>query len=248
VLSASLLVAALAAFSAGILSGFTGFGLAVIVVPLLLLVYDPKMVVALTGVLSLSVAAAVVHDSWREADHRVALALLAAALPGLWAGAEVLRVVDPSYVQLGMGVLVVVAALLLGRDVRLPGAKTRWGSVVTGSVSGALASSTGLSGPPAVLLLASRDLRKRPFRATISLYFLGLDLALLTILVFRGLVDAGGLAPLALFLVALTLVGKALGTALLGSVSQRTFRAVVLGTVVLAGALGIATAARTLLI
>jgi uncharacterized membrane protein YfcA len=57
VLSASLLVAALAAFSAGILSGFTGFGLAVIVVPLLLLVYDPKMVVALTGALSLTVAA-----------------------------------------------------------------------------------------------------------------------------------------------------------------------------------------------
>jgi uncharacterized membrane protein YfcA len=42
-------VAALVAFSAGIFSGVTGFGLAVIVVPLLLLVYDPKTVVALTG-------------------------------------------------------------------------------------------------------------------------------------------------------------------------------------------------------
>jgi len=71
--------------------------------------------VALTGVLSLTVAAAMVHDSWQEADRRVALALLAAALPGLWAGAEVLQIVDPPYVQLGMGVLVVVAALLLGR-------------------------------------------------------------------------------------------------------------------------------------
>jgi uncharacterized membrane protein YfcA len=69
----------------------------------------------------LTVAAAVVHDSWREADHRGALALLAAALPGLWVGAEVLQAVDPSYVQLGMGVLVVVAVLILGRDVRLPG-------------------------------------------------------------------------------------------------------------------------------
>jgi uncharacterized protein len=62
-------VAALAAFSAGILSGVTGFGLAVIVVPLLVLVYDPKTVVAVTGVLSLTIAAAVVHDSWREADR-----------------------------------------------------------------------------------------------------------------------------------------------------------------------------------
>jgi uncharacterized membrane protein YfcA len=54
-------VAALVAFSAGIFSGVTGFGLAVIVVPLLLLVYDPKTVVALTGVLSLTVAAAAVR-------------------------------------------------------------------------------------------------------------------------------------------------------------------------------------------
>jgi uncharacterized membrane protein YfcA len=247
VLSASLLVAVLAAFSAAVLSGFTGFGHAVIVVPLLLLVYDPRTVVALAGVLSASVAAAVVRDSWREADRRVALALLVPALPGLWVGAEVLRVVDPAYVQLAMGVLVVISAtLLLRSDARLPGVGTRWGTLVAGSLSGALASSTGLSGPPAALHLASRMLPKRPFRATISLYFLGLDLALLAVLVVRGLVDAGELAPLALFLVAATLVGKALGTALLERVSQEAFRAVVLGTVVLAGALGVATALRAL--
>jgi uncharacterized membrane protein YfcA len=44
-LSASLLVEALAAFSAGILNEETGFGFAVTVVPLHVLVYDPKTVV-----------------------------------------------------------------------------------------------------------------------------------------------------------------------------------------------------------
>ena len=245
-LSAPLTVAALAAFSAAVLSGFTGFGHAVIVVPLLLLVYDPKTVVALAGVLSLSVAAAVVRDSFRQADHRVALAFFMPALPGLWVGSEVLRVVDPAYVQLAVGSMVVVAAFLLVGEVRLPGARTRPGTLLAGFASGALASSTGLSGPPAALLLASRGLAKEGFRATISLYFLGLDLALLAVLAGRRLVDAGDLAPLALFLVAVTLVGKALGTALLAKTSQQAFRAVVLGTVVLAGALGVATALRAL--
>ena len=129
---------------------------------------------------------------------------------------------------------------------RLPGARTRPGTLLAGFASGALASSTGLSGPPAALLLASRGLAKEGFRATISLYFLGLDLALLAVLAGRRLVDAGDLAPLALFLVAVTLVGKALGTALLAKTSQQAFRAVVLGTVVLAGALGVATALRAL--
>ena len=45
--------------------------------------------------------------------------------------------------------------------------------------------------PPAALLLASRGLRKRPFRATISFYFLGLDIALLAVLALHGLADAG---------------------------------------------------------
>ena len=247
-LSASLLVAALAAFLAGALSGFTGFGHAAIVVPLLLLVYDPTTVVVLAGVLSLSVAAAVVRDSWREADRRVALALLAAALPGLAAGAEILRIVDPSYVQLAVGVLVVIAAVLFLRDdVRLPGTGTRWGPAVAGSVSGALASSTGLSGPPAALFLDSRGLPAGAFRASISFYFLGLDLALLAVLAVWGHLEPGYHASLAIFLVPATLAGKALGTVLFARTPQRAFRVVVLSTVVLIGALGVATAARALL-
>jgi uncharacterized membrane protein YfcA len=247
VLISSLLWSAAAAFSAGVLSGFTGFGLAAVVVPLLLVVHEPETVVALVAVLSLSVAAAVVRDSWREADRRVALALLVPALPGLALGAEVLRVVDPAYIRLAMGALVTLAAIsLLREDVRLPGAQTLWASTLTGLVSGILASSTGLSGPPAVLLFASRGFAKHAFRASISMYFLGLDLALLVVLGLWGFLQPS-LAPLALLLVGATLAGKALGTALFRRASQRTFRAVVLGTVVLMGVLGTATAARAVL-
>ena len=246
-LSVPTLWAAVAAFSAGALSGFAGFGLAAVVVPLLLVVYEPETVVALVAVLSLSVAAAVVRDSWREADRRVALDLLLPALPGLAVGAEILRVVDTAYVRLAMGVLVVAAAVLLLReDVRLPGADTRWGAALTGLVSGTLASSTGLSGPPAVLLLASRGLPKAAFRASISLYFLGLDLALLAALGLWGFLEPS-LAPVALLLVGATLAGKAVGTELFRRASQKIFHAVVLGTVVVTGALGIATAVRAFL-
>lgn len=145
-LSDALLVAVLAAFLAGVVGGFTGFGISVILVPLLLLAYDPTTVVALNAVLSAAIAAAVARDSWREADRRVVFALL--ALPGLAVGAEILRVVDTSYVQLVVGVLVLVTAdLFLRDDVRLPAAGTRWGAATVGLASGALASSTGLSGP-----------------------------------------------------------------------------------------------------
>jgi len=109
VLSASLLLAALAAPTAGILGGFTGFGLSAIVVPLHLLVYDPGTVVVLNGALSASVAAAVVRDSWLEADRRVVIILTAAALPGLAVGAEALRTFDSAYLKLAVGVMVIVS-------------------------------------------------------------------------------------------------------------------------------------------
>ena len=77
-------------------------------------------------------------------------------------------------------------------------------------------------------------------------YFLGLDLALLAVLGLRGFLEPS-LAPLALLLVGATLAGKAVGTGLFRRASQKTFHTVVLGTVVVTGALGIATAVRALL-
>jgi uncharacterized membrane protein YfcA len=104
VLSASLLLAALAAFLAGVAGGFSGFGISMVLVPLLLLFYEQPTVVALNAVLSAAIAAAVAWDSWREADRPAVVALLVLALPGLAAGAEALRVLDPAYLKLAVGV------------------------------------------------------------------------------------------------------------------------------------------------
>jgi uncharacterized membrane protein YfcA len=245
-LSAALLVALFAALLAGIVTGLTGFGLALISTPILLFVYEPRTVVVLTAIFSIFINSAVVWDSWHEAQRRLALALLIPALFGVVAGVEVLSVVNPDYVRLGVGVIVIFSALLLVRDVRLPGAGTRWGTLVAGSASGALSTSTGLAGPPIVLLLASRGLPKHEFRGTSALYFLPMSVAGLAVLALRGLVDASEI-PLGLLLVPAAIAGTAVGTALLARVSEKGFRAVTLGLVILTGTLGVATAAWTLL-
>ncbi|MDP9409634.1 MAG: sulfite exporter TauE/SafE family protein [Actinomycetota bacterium] len=245
-MSAALLVALLAALLAGVVTGLTGFGLALISTPILLFVYEPKTVVVLTAIFSIFINTAVVWDSWHESRKRLALTLLVPSLIGVVVGVEVLRVIDPDYVRLGVGMIVVFSALLLVRDVRLPGADTRWGTLVAGSASGMLSTSTGLAGPPVVLLLASRGLPKHEFRGTSALYFLPMSVAGIAVLALRGLVDASEV-PLGLLLVPAAIVGKALGTALLRRVSEGAFRAVTLGLVILTGTLGVATAAWALL-
>ena len=245
-MSAALLVALLSALLAGAVSGLTGFGLALISTPLLLFVYEPRAVVVITFVLSIFINLAVVWDSWRDADRRVVIALLPPAFVGIVVGAEVLRVVNPLYIRLAVGVVVVFSALLLLREIRLPGAETRWGTVVAGWASGALSTSTGLAGPPIVLLLASRGLPKRVFRGSSALYFLVMSVAGLVILFYRGLFDASDV-QLMLVLIPVAFVGKAIGTAMLKRTSEKAFRTTTLGIVILTGTLGVATATWALI-
>jgi uncharacterized membrane protein YfcA len=144
-LSAALLVALFAALLAGVVTGLTGFGLALISTPILLFVYEPKTVVVLTAIFSIFTNAAVVWDSWHEARRRLSLALFLPALFGIVVGAVILGVINPVYIRLGVGVLVVFSALLLVRDVTLPGAGTRWGTLVAGSASGAFQNTSSVA-------------------------------------------------------------------------------------------------------
>jgi uncharacterized membrane protein YfcA len=245
-LSVALLMALFSALLAGIVTGMTGFGLALISTPLLLFVYEPKTVIVLTAVFSIFINAAVVLDSWREAHRRLALALLLPAFVGIVLGAEILRAVNQDYIRLAVGVVVVLSALLLLRDVRLPGAGSRWGALVAGWTSGALSTSTGLAGPPIVLLLAARDFPKHAFRGTSALYFLAMSLAGIVVLALRGLVE-GEHVPLAAVLIPAALIGKAIGTAALKKISEEAFRTLSLGIVIFTGSLGVATAVWALI-
>jgi uncharacterized membrane protein YfcA len=241
-----LIVALFAALLAGIITGLTGFGLAMISTPILLFVYEPRTVIVLTVILSIFISVAVVWDSWHDARWRLALALLVPALLGVVVGTVVLGAIDPVYIRLAIGAIVVFSALLLVKDFKLPGANTRWGTIVAGSASGALTTSTGLAAPPIVLLMAARGLPKHEFRGTSVLYFLPLSVAGLVVLAVRGLIEAPEV-PLGLALVPAAIVGKAIGTRLLEHVPEKAFRTITLGLVILTGTLGAMTAVWALL-
>ncbi len=245
-MSWEILVALFAAFAAGTISGLTGFGLALISVPILLFVYEPRTVVFLSVVMSIVICADVVRDSFRDADRRIVAVLVLPSFVGVVMGAEILRVVNPLYIRLVVGAVVIFSAGLLLRETRLPGAKTRWGTIVAGWASGALSTATGLAGPPIVLLLASRNYAKHSFRGTSALYFLFMSVFGLIVLAVRGLVETGDI-PVSLILVPAAILGKTLGASLLKRVSEASFRKLTLVFVFVTGALGFATAAWALL-
>lgn len=241
-----LFVALIAALVAGIASGLAGFGLALILVPVMLLFYEPATVVSVAIILGIFVASTVIADSWREIQSRTVLALLPFAFVGLLAGSQILKLVDEQYIQLVAGIVVVCAAGLLVGSVRLPRAKTRLGAAAAGLTSGTLSTSIGLPGPPVVLLFAARELPKRNFRGNNAAYILSINLVGISILFLRGIAGPEDL-PLAAALVPTAFLGKALGTVLLKKLSERAFRLIALGIITLTGALGAFTALLALL-
>ncbi len=244
-LSLGLVVAVGIVLAAGGVSGFAGFGFSLVSVPLLLQIFDPATVVTLSTALGLATNWIIVLDSWREVRVRTVLALLPWACGGLVVGVEMLKLLDPVYLKLLAGLVVIGLAVLLLCGRALPGARTPWATALVGATSGALNTSTGLSGPPIVLLFTARDFGKGDFRASASAYFFPINVIGLVLLVARGVVHGPQLGATAL-LVPPALIGTLAGHTLLKRVSNASFRTLTLYLILLTGLVGAATALLSL--
>lgn len=239
-MSVELLIALAVVFVAGTVAGLTGFGLTLISVPALLLVFDPVTVVVVNSILSLVTGLVIVFEAWREIEMNAVLRLLPWSFIGLVLGSELLSALDPDYIKLGAGIVVLCAALLLVSKVKLP-KDSSWSVVVVGASSGTLATSTGFPSPLVALLFTARRFAKESLRASSAAYFSSIGAIGLAVLIGRGLAEETHFTLAALFIPA-ALLGKILGSILLRKFSNETFRKITLGVSVLAGAMGISTA------
>lgn len=239
-------MALLAAFLAGVISGVSGFGYALVSVPLLLTIYEPTTVIVVLAFIGIFTNTLVVSDSFRVVQRRALASLLPPSALGLVVGVELLRVVEAVYIELIAGSLVIAFAVMLLRGWVLPGLKGRWGPVIAGGSAGVMSTSTGLGGPPIVMLFAARKLARDAFRATNAAYFLVLGTLTLSLLLVRGMVQWQHLGIAALLIPA-AFIGKALGTWTAGYLSGSNFRALTLGITLVAGCVGVCSAGWDLL-
>lgn len=242
-----LVAAAIVVVLAGVVTGLAGFGFGVVSVPPLLLIYNPPTVVALGMILGWAGGWVPLLEVWRQVRVQKLVRMLPAAVVGLFAGAALLRLIPAPYLKLAASLVVLGFALaLLGRGAARSGTGGRWAAPLAGLCSGTLATSTGLAGPPAVLLFTLRGLPVPAFRATILAYLIALDLIGLPTLVAQGTLDrhhlliGATLAPIAI-------VGRVVGMRLAHRVSTAGFRRVTLVLLVVTGAVGTLNALAALI-
>jgi uncharacterized membrane protein YfcA len=117
---------------------------------------------------------------------------------------------------------------------------SRWAPSAAGFASGMLATSTGLSGPPVVMLLTARRLPVGAFRSCIAAYFIVLSVVGLALLVGGDAIDRADLVVTVL-LTPTALLGTLAGNRLVRRLDAARFRKLTLVLLLSTGVFAVGT-------
>jgi hypothetical protein len=241
--NAAMAVTLLAAFAitmvASAAQAITGFGFALLAVPLLALVTPIETAVVAGSLASLALTAGA---AWRERHHvewPAARVIMLAALLGMPAGAVLLDVLPGVALTAIVGFAVLVSTWLVWRRPALPAGRST--NIAVGVLVGLLTTSTGTNGPPLVAAFQSLGYPPRRFRATIAAIFTGCGIVAVALFAV-----AGQLTVTAWQITAAGLPGAAIGwwsgDHVFRRIDAARFRYVVLGALVIASTITIVRA------
>jgi uncharacterized membrane protein YfcA len=231
--SLTLVLLAVAGLIAGMARGFSGFGAALIFVPLAGALAGPKLAGPILLIVDGILATSLIPGAWGLGNRREVLVMAAGALIGIPAGTMILQSFAPLTLRwLISGMAASMLALLLS-GWRYRGEPHPLATAGTGLVSGLFSGIAQIGGPPVVSYWLGTGIEPSRLRANFILYF-----ALSTIITLVSYLRAGLITHdvLALALVAGPTYGTGifLGSRMFGLASIKVFRGASLVLIALA--------------
>lgn len=207
---------------ATVLQQVSGFGFALLAVPLLSVSVGPRDAVAVVmaaGFFSSGLMAVGLRD---RIDRPVLGRLLLGAAVGLPIGVVGLRELDEDVLRLALAgvLLVMVVVLASGFALRSSNPRLEAGA---GLVSGLLNGSLGTGGPPVIVVLHAAETEQHAFRATTSTFFAVCDVVAIPLIAWSGAARPSAWL-LALASIPSVLVGNEVGRRLAVRLDQEQFR------------------------
>jgi len=196
-----------AALLAGVVYGFSGFGAALIFMPLATLFLPPAVAVAAFSFSALASLMTVVPGAWKAADRSGVLLMVGACILLTPLGVAALRLAPQTTIQTAIAVVTLLTLALLLVGWRVPvGAGWRARAAV-GGLAGLTGGSTGLNGPPVILFNLGADQPVSVTRGNLACFLTFSSLSFLPQLWLQGMLPQG-----ALWIGAILLVPYAVGT------------------------------------
>ena len=225
--SIDLLVPLFAIFIASFMQSVTGFGLAIIATPLLIISYEAKLVVIILQFIALCSNFIQSVQLHKHINFKLVQYLTIGALIGQPLGLFVYDSVSNTTLKLIVSIAILVFLILMKFfNAKIP--ENNRNSIITGFLSGILATTTGMSGPPLVMYLAYTRQEPAVIRSTCVLYFLLINITALIGFYLNGqpMVFA---ATQAIGLLPGLAIGLILGSIAFKHVSAELFRQLIFG-------------------
>lgn len=222
-----LIIPCLAIFIASFMQSITGFGLAIIATPLLIISYDAKFVVILLQFIALCSNFVQSVQLYRDINKKLVLYLTIGALVGQPIGLYIYDTVSSATLKIIVSAAILLFLILMKFfNAKIP--ESNRNSGITGFLSGILATTTSMSGPPLVMYLAYTKQNPTVIRATCVLYFFLINVTALIAFYLNGepLLAA---AKESLFLLPALALGLVGGSLVFKHVSAELFRKLIFG-------------------
>ncbi len=215
-----------------LLQAISGFGFALLSVPLFALRIDVHEAVVLSSCIGTISSGWQTYFLRRSVDAVLARRYIVASLVGIPAGFALFILLSDQVLRLIVGVAVLFGTLVVAFGGQLKVGRA-WERVL-GVLSGALLIATSTNGPPIVLAMQAQRMPMLAFRSTLARIFFVSGLVSVVLFLFAGEIDASiGLATL--LCVPVMTISVIVGNRIAHRLAERPFRALVLILLVVAG-------------
>ena len=213
------------AFVSGTARGFSGFGSALIFMPLASSIAAPRLVAALLLIIDFVAAAPLLPNAWKQADRKATAVMVAGALVGVPIGTWFLIRLEPVTTRWIISGFVAALLVLLLSGWRYRGKEHAPISVGIGGLAGFCSGLAQTGGPPIVGYWLGRPIPSMIARANILLFFGASDFFSAVAYAVSGLINADAI-KFAFVVGPVYGIGVWFGASLFGRASETVFRAI----------------------
>ncbi len=245
VTAGNIILLSLIIFAASVVRGFTGFGLALVAVPLLQFLMPVTDTAVFIAMINFIFSILYYRRSKRVVSNQPLGAMALWTGAGVAAGTVILKFINPAFIQLGWGVIIIFIVFALWRGVDFHIRSDKTALTLSGLLGGLLSGATGITGPPVAVILSSMKTPKEKFNAVISLFILFAVSYALLFYFITGLIRQETLL-LALCSVPALIAGLYTGDKLVARISQNSFTNIVYVVLVMMGLITLFKGAKAL--
>lgn len=228
-------------FLAGFTQGISGFGSALVAMPLLLFFMDAQAAVPLCMLNGLIITSFLSFQLRRHVDWHKIMPIIIGCTPGIYVGARFLKEADSNLIKLLLGILLTGYCLYSLFFKPRPQKVQRYWAYIAGFCTGVIGTAFGAGGPPTIIYTTLHGWEKDDIKATLSVFFFITGVFMAVAHAVTGLTTHAvlqNLSSTALFV----LLGVLVGSFCYGKIKRETYLQLILSLLLVMGGMMIVTA------